>query len=286
MLSRSVEETTTSLAAFSRTDARRYPEFTSVVGRVAAFVAEAMASTPPNIERLEHSDLWPMLQMGRRLRGLGKKDAYRLLRWAPMPVADFVSEWFESEPLRAAIAAPALIGTTLGPRSAGSTAVWLMKRSLGDVCFVRGGLGALSAALASAAAAAGVEVRVNAGVRTIDVRDGRVSGVTLESGEELRARAVVSNADPRQTFLSLVDPVHLEPGFLTRLRNYRCHGHVAKINLALNGLPQFKAANGTAEYCRERFTSPPISTTSSVRTMRRSMDPARRGRSSTSRFHR
>jgi phytoene dehydrogenase-like protein len=108
---------------------------------------------------------------------------------------------------------------------------------------VRGGLGAFTSALETAAAESGVQVRLNAGVGRIDVRGGRVSGVTLESGEDIRARAVVSNADPRRTFLSLIDPVELEPGFLTRMRGYRGRGNVAKINLALSGLPWFKAAD-------------------------------------------
>ena len=90
-----------------------------------------MANTPPDIEQPSNADLWSMLMMGRRFRGLGKKDAYRLLRWAPMSAADFVSEWFESEPLRAAIAAGGIFGTALGPRSAGSAAVLLMRMGAG-----------------------------------------------------------------------------------------------------------------------------------------------------------
>jgi phytoene dehydrogenase-like protein len=184
--------------------------------------------------------------MGRRFRGLGKKDGYRLLRWAPMSAADFVSEWFESEPLRAVIAAGGIFGTASGPRSAGSAAVLLMRMASGDGRrrLVRGGLGSLTAALASAARAAGAEIRTNAEVRRIHVKDGRATGVMLASGEQLQAKVVVSNADPRRTLLGLIDPVELEPGFLARIRSYRATGTVAKINLALSGLPNFAALPG------------------------------------------
>jgi phytoene dehydrogenase-like protein len=248
MLGRDIESSAANIAKFSQQDARRYREFCATLDRIRSFVASIMVSTPPDIEQSTTKDVWSLLTMGRRFRGLGKKDAYRLLRWAPMSAADFVSEWFESEPLRAAIAAGGIFGTSLGPRSAGSAAVLLMRMSTGDGRrrFVRGGLGAFTAALASAGRAAGVEIRTDAEVRRIGVKDGAVTGVTLVSGEELHAKAVVSNADPRRTLLGLIDPVELEPGFLMRVRNYRSVGTVAKVNLALDALPQFTALPGDA----------------------------------------
>lgn len=247
LLSRSPETTAASIAQFSSRDAEAYGEFRATMDRLRPFMAELMASPPPEIEATSGGDLWSMLMTARRFRALGKKDAYRLLRWAPMPIADFVTEWFESEPLRAAIAAQGILGTALGPRSAGSTAVLLIRTALGGVPrLVKGGLGALTAGIAASARAAGAEIRTDAAVARIDIRNGRASGVTLESGESIEARAVVSNADPRRTLLGLVDPVHLEPGFLGRIRNYRAAGNVAKINLALSGLPAFTSLNGDA----------------------------------------
>ncbi len=114
---------------------------------------------------------------------------------------------------------------------------------------VRGGLGAFTSALASAARAAGVAIRTDAEVGRIDIRNGRVAGVTLSSGEHVQADTVVSNADPRRTLLGLIDPVALEPGFLARMRSYRCAGTVAKINLALRELPRF-GATGSADAAR------------------------------------
>ncbi len=246
VLGRNVEATATNIAAFSSNDARRYPEFCATLARIRAFAGEVMASAPPDIEQPSNADVWAMLKMGRQFRGLGKQDAYRLMRWAPMSVADFVTEWFESEPLRAAIAAGGLFGTALGPRSAGSAAVLLMRMSAGDgrPRLVRGGLGSLASALASAARAAGVEIRTNAEVRRIQVKNGRATGVMLASGEELQADAVVSNSDPRRTLLGLIDPMELEPGFLARVRNFRAAGTMAKINLALSALPTFAALPG------------------------------------------
>ncbi|HEY0285015.1 MAG TPA: NAD(P)/FAD-dependent oxidoreductase [Vicinamibacterales bacterium] len=246
MLGRDVDATANSIATFSAEDARRYPEFCATLARVRAFAADVMAHTPPNIEQPSNADLWKMVRTGRRFRGLGKRDAYRLLRWAPMSAADFVSEWFESEPLRAVIAAGGIFGTALGPRSAGSAAVLLMRMGAGDgrQRLVRGGLGALTSALASAARSAGADIRTNAEVGRIHVKDGRATGVSLTSGEELQAKAVVSNADPRRTLLGLIDPVELEPGFLARIRSYRAAGTVAKINLALSALPTFTALRG------------------------------------------
>jgi len=243
LLSRDVAASAASIQQFSSRDASRYSEFRSALARVSSFVSSILASAPPEIERSTRGDLWALLRMARRLRGLGKKDAYRLLRWGPMPVADFVSEWFESEPLRAVVAARGIFGTSLGPRSAGSTAALLIQMATGSGVprFVRGGLGAFTTALASAARAAGVTVRTDAEVSRINIRNGRVSGVSLTSGEDVRANIVVSNADPRRTFLRLVDPVELEPSFVARMRSYRSIGTVAKVNLALSGLPRFTA---------------------------------------------
>ena len=234
--------TAESIEQFSKADARTYPEYRSTLARIGVFVSDVLAASPPDIERSQRSDLWSMLRLGRRLRALGKKDAYRLLRWGPMSAADFVSEWFESDPLRAVYASRGIFGTSLGPHSAGSTAVLLVQAALGTPRLVRGGLGAFSSALAAAARTAGAELRLGSPVARIDVQNGRAVGVTLETGEMLRSQIVVSNVDPRQTLLRLVDPVSLEPGFLARVRSYRAAGTVAKINLALSDLPRFTSA--------------------------------------------
>ncbi len=161
-----------------------------------------------------------------------------------MAVADLVAEWFETELLRAAIAARGIFGAFAGPWSAG-TSMGLLWQSAHDghaiapSSFVRGGMGALTQALAKAATTAGVEIRTTAEVRRIETAEQKVSKVVLQNGDEIQARAVVSNADPRATFLKLIDPIELDPTFVQKVRNYRSRGVSAKINLALSGLPAF-----------------------------------------------
>jgi phytoene dehydrogenase-like protein len=143
-------------------------------------------------------------------------------------------------------AARGIFGTALGPWSAGSSLVLLI-RSAGDsqpagsATFAVGGIGAITQAMASAAKAAGAEIRTNAEVKEIRVKDGTATGVVLQNGDEIAAKAVVSNADPRRTLLTLVDPIHLAPDFVMKLQHYRMPGTVAKVNLALSALPRFRA---------------------------------------------
>jgi phytoene dehydrogenase-like protein len=163
-----------------------------------------------------------------------------------MAVADLAGEWFETEPLRAVIAARGIRGSFAGPWSAGTSANLLLQAGLdghgaGTASFVLGGLGALTSALAAAARSAGAEIRVGAEVAQVVVRDGRARAVRLTSGEEIPARAVVSGADPRRIFLKLLDPADLDPDFLEKIRHYRSTGVVARVHLALSALPRFSA---------------------------------------------
>jgi phytoene dehydrogenase-like protein len=234
------------IAAFSQKDATKYPEFERSLVKISQVIAEVLATTPPDIDHPNGSDLWSMLKTGRALRNLGKRDMYRVLRWGPMAVADLVAEYFETELLRAVIAARGIFGTFLGPWSAGSS-LQLLIRAAGDshpagsAFFAAGGMGALTQAMASAAKAAGVEIRTAAEVIEIRVKDGVATGVLLATGEEISANAVVSSADPRRTLLKLTDPMHLSPDFVQKLQHYRGNGTVAKVNLALSGLPIFNA---------------------------------------------
>jgi phytoene dehydrogenase-like protein len=237
------------IAAFSQKDAAKYPEFEKSLGKISKVIAEALAIDHPS-----GGDLWSMLKTGRALRNLGKRDMYRVLRWGPMAVADLVAEYFETELLRAVIAARGIFGTFLGPWSAGS-ALQLLIRAAGDshpagsAFFAAGGMGALTQAMAAAAQAAAVEIRTAVEVIEIRVKDGVATGVLLSTGEEISARAVISNADPKRTLLKLTDPTHLSPDFVQKLQHYRGNGTVAKVNLALSGLPAFTAlknADGNA----------------------------------------
>ncbi len=245
-LSQDENKAAQAIAAFSQKDAAKYPEFEKSLAKISKVIAEALATTPPDLDHPSGGDLWSMLKTARALRHLGKRDMYRVLRWGPMAVADLVAEYFETELLRAVVAARGIFGAFLGPWSAGSS-LQLLIRAAGDAhpagsaFFAAGGMGSLTAAMASAAKAAGVEIRTRAEVIEIRVKDGRASGVLLATGEEISATAVVSNADPKRTLLKLTDPTHLSPDFVQKLQHYRGNGTVAKINLALSALPTFTA---------------------------------------------
>ncbi|MGB7285194.1 MAG: NAD(P)/FAD-dependent oxidoreductase [Candidatus Acidiferrum sp.] len=248
----SAAKTAGGIARLSAKDAAKYTQFASSLEQTSAFFAQLSSITPPAIDSPSPEDLWNLFKTGRHARSLGKQGIFDLLRWGPMAVADFVSEFFETELLRAVIAARGIFGTALGPWSAGSTAVLLLRAAVdsnpvGPAAFPRGGLGSLTHALAESAKRAGAEIRTNAEVQHILVKDGAVSGLALSDGEEIKIEAVVSGVDPKRTFFQLLDPTQLDPTFALRIRNIRANGTVAKVNLALNGLPAFASLENSEE---------------------------------------
>ena len=234
------------IARISAKDGERYPQFAKALGEVAEALGPICGMTPPAIDKPTPDDLWNLFKAGRGVRALGKKRIFDLLRWGPMAVADFAAEFFETELIRAAIAARGIFGTALGPWSAGSTAVLLLRAAadahpIGPAAFPRGGLGEFSRALGEATKQAGVEIRTNARVEHIHLKDGAVAGVVLADGEEIATEAVVSGVDPKRTFFNLLDPAQLDPTFAARIKNFRMKGTVAKVHLALGELPSFPA---------------------------------------------
>jgi phytoene dehydrogenase-like protein len=238
------------IQSFSTKDAEAYPEFITTFERIGRVLSPLTTMTPPSIDRPSAADVWSLGKVGLAFRNLGKKDEYRLLRWGPMAVADLAAEWFETELLRATIAARGIHGAFAGPWSAGTSLGLLWQAALdgspiAPALFVKGGLGALTKSLADAALDSGVEIKTAAEVSSIEASNGTHAKVILGNGDDFEARAVVSNADPRTTFLGLIDPIDLEPNFLAKIRNYRAVGTTAKINLALSGLPSFSGVNGS-----------------------------------------
>ena len=234
------------IAHLSAKDAANYTKFADALEQVAEVCSQIASITPPDIESPSPEDLWNLFKTGRNVRGLGKEGIFNLLRWGPMAAADFVAEFFDTEIIRAVIAARGIFGTALGPWSAGSTAVLLLRAAadphpVGTAAFPRGGLGSLATALADAARHAGAEIRTDAEVQHIRIKNGGVTSVVLSDGEEIPTEAVVSGVDPKRTFFNLVDPSQLDPTFALRIRNVRAAGTVAKVNLALNDLPTFPA---------------------------------------------
>ena len=250
-----VAKTAAAIGNFSAKDASKYAQFARSLEQTASFFTQLASITPPAIDKPTPEDLWNLLKTGRSVRSLGKTGIFDLLRWGPMAVADFVAEFFETELLRAVIAARGIFGTALGPWSAGSTAVLLLRAAadahpVGSAAFPRGGLGAFTCALAESARQVGAEIRTDAEVRHILIKDGAVTGIVLTDGEEIAVEAIVSGVDPKRTFFHLVDPSQLDPTFANRMKNFRANGTVAKVNLALGGLPAFPALADNESYLK------------------------------------
>lgn len=241
--------TAASIDRVAPADAARWVEFVRTTERIAGVIGVTHRQPPPPLDQTVARNWWQLLSFVRHARGLGRRDQMRLARWLPMPVADLTSEWFGNDLLQAALSAHAIFGTLAGPRSGGTAARLLQRMAddpqpVGSGATTIGGPGALTHALASIAEQAGATVRTNVRVTHILTVGGRAAGVVLEDGEEIHADTIVSTADPRQTFLSLLDSSALPPAFLERMRHFRARGVTAKLNLALSAQPVFPALAG------------------------------------------
>jgi phytoene dehydrogenase-like protein len=210
---------------------------------------------------------------------MSSESRYRLVQLMTMSAADFLDQWFETDVLKATMSASGIIGTFLGVRSPG-TAYVLLHHYMGEIDgafrswgFAKGGTGAISNAIAAAAREAGAEIRTGAGVSRILTRSGRVTGVALDNGDEIEAATVSSSVDPRLTFLRFLDERELPGEFLDEVRRYRFRGSSGKVNLALDGLPEFTALPGAGPHLRGAISISP-----SVDYMERAYDEAKYGR--------
>jgi phytoene dehydrogenase-like protein len=234
------------LRAWSAGDAEAYPRFDRKIRALASFLAYVHAMTPPDPAGPSTSDALGGLHLLRRLRRLGGPGNTReLLRVLPMAVADLVKDAFNTEPLRAAVASRGVQYTAMGPWSAGTAAVLLSDAvggggAAGQAEIAVGGPGGLAEALVAAARATGVEIRCGAEVRAVTTDGDRATGVVVGDGDEIASQVVVSGADPKRTLLDLIDPAMLGPTTGWRASNIRTPGTVAKVNLALDGLPPFE----------------------------------------------
>jgi phytoene dehydrogenase-like protein len=238
------------IAKFSKKDAERYPAYEEYLEGLARVIEELLLVTPPDFPPHGIAGKLEFVKLGAKFRKLGKAEMLGLVKVFTASAADFLDEWFESEQLKVTLATDGVIGANGGPRSPG-TAYILLHHCMGGVNghrglwgFVRGGMGAVSEAIAAAARAAGAEIRVNAPVAKILVKGNKARGVALASGEEIAAKAVASGIDPKRTFLRLMDRGDLPEDFVAALEKYRCEGTSCKINLGLSGLPDFTACPG------------------------------------------
>ncbi len=256
-------QTMRELRRWSATDAEAYEEYGLLMVEMARFIKPILSAVPPDTIRPDPRDLLPLGGLARTFAGLPRRQQTAFIQLMTMSSSDFLDQWFETDPLKATMAASGIIGTFLGVRSPG-TAYVLLHHYMGEIDgafrawgIPRGGTGGVSESIASAARAYGATIRTEAPVARINVRDGRATGVTLESGEEIGARVILSSADAHQTFLRMLEPETLDPAFTDEVRRYRFRGSSGKVNLALDGLPEFTCLPGSGEHLRGAISFSP-----------------------------
>ena len=235
------------MARFSRKDADEYKRYSADTMRQCRFIRDFMLTTPPDPTSFNPRELLGLMQIGRKFLEMGEDRMYETIRFWTMSVAEYLDEYYETDVIKAAMSGSGIIGTALGIHSPG-TAYVLLHHRMGDVDgnvgtwgFARGGMGAVSQSIANAFQANGGELRTEAGVDQIVVKNGRATGVALENGEEIRARTVVSAMDFKRTFLKCMDKSDLPESFYERVKNFKIRGSSGKVNIALDGLPTFPA---------------------------------------------
>jgi phytoene dehydrogenase-like protein len=263
----------------SRLDAEAYDEFSKMMTPMCRFVKPLLSMIPPDPTTLNPKDLKQLHFLLQRFRELSSDERYTLVQLMTMSSADFLDQWFETDVLKATMSASGIIGTFLGIRSPG-TAYVLLHHYMGEIDgafrswgFSRGGTGAISNAIASAARELGVEIRTKSPVAKIIVKNGRVAGVALPSGEEIFANVVSSSVDPHLTFEKFLEPSELPGDFLEGVRRYKFRGSSGKVNLALDALPDFKAIPGPGAHLRGAISISP-----GMEYMERAYDDAKYGK--------
>ena len=272
------DETRNELRRHSPKDADAAVVFGHLMHHMAMAVKPILGMIPPDPTSLSPKDLAGLLKLGRHFRSLGSEHFHALHKLMTMSSADYLDEWFEFDALKATKSASGIIGTFLGPRSPGSAYV-LLHHYMGELDgafrawgFQKGGTGAISEAIASAAKALGAEIRTGADVVAVTTKDGKATGVALRSGEEIGAKLVISGLDPRLTFTRLVDPKSLPENLIDGIRRYKFRGSSGKVNLALSGLPNFTCMPGKGPHLRGAISISP-----SVEYLERAYDDAKYG---------
>lgn len=227
----------------TESDQRNFPNFIERMRAYAGALAPQLSKTPPRIAKVGFANAMQLAGFGWDIRfGLGKEKMRDFGRIVGMDIHGHLEDEFQSEALKAALAFDATLGTGLEPRMPGTVLTYLYRLAIGQngtASIPKGGMGAVTQALAKAAAQAGADIRLNTGVREVRLEKRQAVGVSLESGDEISAGKIVSNADPKTTFLKLVGARKLEAGFVQRITHLRSSGRAAKIHIALNGVPEF-----------------------------------------------
>jgi phytoene dehydrogenase-like protein len=240
------------VSRWSKKDADAMPRWDAWLAGLADVLGPLLLQVPPNLGSRKPRDLEQTLRLAWRQRGLDVRTIADVTRLMTMSIADLLDDWFESPQVKGALAVNGVIGTWAGPYEPG-TAYVMAHHSIGDVGdghlgnwgFAEGGMGAVSDAIAGAARQNGAEIRTDARVSRILLRDGRAAGVELENGQQLTAKVVVTSLHPRTAFLDHVGRANLPDDFVTDIEHWKTRSGVVKINLALSELPDFTADPGT-----------------------------------------
>jgi phytoene dehydrogenase-like protein len=266
------------IARHSSTDAEAYEEYGRLMVQMAMAVKPIMGIIPPLPASWNPREILRLAALGKHFHGLGEKLLYDLTRLMTMSSADFLDQWFETEVLKATMSASGIIGTFMGPRSPG-TAYVLLHHYMGELDgafrswgIARGGMGAISRVIADAARHFGAEIRTESPVDHILVKNRRACGVVLHSGEEIESDVVVSGVDPKRTFLKMVDQKELEPDFIKQVNHFKIRGSSGKVNLALDGLPNFICLPGPGPHLAGAISISP-----SIDYLERAYDDAKYG---------
>ncbi len=272
------ERTRNEIARYSERDASLYPEFGKEMGLLARYIKPIIDNPAPKPTSLRPTELAHMARLGGPFRSLERRRLHRMLKMMTMSAADFLDEWFESDVLKAPMSVSGIIGTYLGVRSPG-TAYVLLHHYMGEIDgamrawgLSRGGTGEISMSIARAAERYGAEIRTTAGVSKIITKGGRATGVALEDGTELQAKTIVSGVDPKLTFMKLVGEELLPSELVDDLKRYRLRGSSGKVNLALDGLPEFRSRPGDGLHMRGDIAIAP-----SIDYLERAYDDAKYG---------
>src|SRR5687767_1455755 len=266
------------IARHSRLDAEAYDEYGKAMVEMGRFVKPILNMTPPDPTSLDPRGLMNLMFLGKRFQALSDDDKYNQVQLMTMGAVDFLDQWFETDVLKATMAASGIIGTFLGVRSPG-TAYVLLHHYMGEIDgafrswgLSRGGTGAISESIAAAAREAGAEIRTETAVSRILTKNGRATGVVLDNGDELLANVVVSSVDPNLTFLKFMDESELPGDFVDGVRRYKYRGSSGKVNLALDALPNFTCMPGPGPHLRGAVSISP-----SIDYMERAYDDAKYG---------
>ena len=241
-----------SIAQFSRKDAETLPQWEAWLQEVADVLGPLLLQKPPKIGSMAFGDLVESARAAWKMRKLGVRGVGDVTRLFTMSITDLLDDWFESDEIKGMLAVNGIIGTWAGPDEPG-TAYVMLHHSIGDVGdghlgswgFQEGGMGAVSDACRGAAEEPGAEVRTNARVKKILIRNGRAVGVALDSGEEIRAPILVTCIHPKISFLELIDRHELPEDFVRDIENWKTRSGVVKVNCAISKLPSFKADPGS-----------------------------------------